>query len=138
MEFGNRLKLLREEKGVNRERIAILLNITYSSIAKYETNERFPDKESLVKLSKYFNVSIDYLLGLTDIKEPLEEIIKKGEVSIKPPSDIEKLYESLPAEEKKQFKDFGEYLKAKSEMDDNQREDCATLDTIGAKKKNVN
>lgn len=138
MEFGDKLKQLREEKGVNRENIAELLSISYSSIAKYEINERFPDKESLIKLSRFFNVSIDYLLGVTDIREPLEEIIKKGQVTVKPPSDIEKLYESLPAEEKKQFKDFGEFLKVRSGMNDKQREDCSTSDTIEVKKKNAN
>lgn len=138
MEFGDKLKLLREKKGINREKIADLLNITYSSIAKYETNERFPDKESLIKLSAYFNVSIDYLLGVTDIQESADNLIKKGEVAIKPPSEIEKIYESLPPEEKKQFKDFGEFLRHRSGMDDSQREGCSTLDTTGVKKKNAN
>lgn len=138
MEFGERLKILREKRNISREQIADLLNVSYSSIAKYETNERFPDKDTLIKLSEYFNVSIDYLLGLTDIKEPINEIIKKGEVAIKPPSEIEKIYESLPAEEKKQFKDFGEFLRHRSGMDDSQREGCSTLDTTGVKKKNAN
>ncbi len=138
MEFGEHLKMLREKRNISREQIAEYLNITYSSISKYETNERFPDKENLIKLSQYFNVSIDYLLGLTDIKEPAEDLIKKGEVKVKPPTDIEKIYESLPAEEKKQFKDFGEFLKSRSTMDDSQKENCCTLDTIGARKKNAN
>lgn len=134
MDFGERLKLLREEKNLNRDEVAEYLNITYSSISKYETNERFPDKENLVKLSKFFNVSIDYLLGLTDIREPAEELIKKGEVSIKPPSDMEKIYESLPTEEKKLFEDYAQYLETRAKLSGKDKENSATLEAIEEKK----
>lgn len=72
MEFGDRLKLLREETGLSREDLAISLNITYSALSKYETNSRFPDKDTLKKISKYFNVSLDYLMGLTETRNPYE------------------------------------------------------------------
>lgn len=68
MDFGNRLISLRDEKNLSREELADKLNITYSALSKYETNKRFPDKETLSKIADFFNVSVDYLLCRTNIK----------------------------------------------------------------------
>ena len=45
MTFGKRITMLREEKNMSRKDVAKALNISYSSIAKYETDDRFPDQE---------------------------------------------------------------------------------------------
>lgn len=134
MNFGERLKQLRTELNLRQEDISIIVKVHRATIGKYETNERFPDKDTLVTLSKFFNVSIDYLLGLTDIREPAEELVKKGEVSIKPPSDIEKIYESLPAEEKKLFEDYAQYLETRAKLSGKDKENSATLEAIEEKK----
>jgi transcriptional regulator with XRE-family HTH domain len=68
MEFKNILISLRNEKGIDRETLAKHLNITYSSVAKYETGERTPNAEMLTKIAEFFNVSIDFLLGRTKIR----------------------------------------------------------------------
>lgn len=73
MSFGVRLKLLREEKLLSRENLAILLNLSYSTISKYETDIRFPDQEVLKKIAKYFDVSLDYLMGISNIRNPYIE-----------------------------------------------------------------
>lgn len=133
MNFGNKLKQLRIEKKLKQEDLSKRLNVSRQSVSKYETNERFPDKEILVALTKFFNVSIDYLLGLTDIKEPAEDLIKKGEVVIKPPSKIEKLYEELPAEEKKMLEDYAQYLETRAKLSDKDKEHSATSEVIEEK-----
>ncbi|SHJ43220.1 helix-turn-helix domain-containing protein [Lutispora thermophila] len=130
MDFGSILKKLRTEKNITQEELAKVLNVSRPTIGRYEINERFPDQENLVKLSKFFNVSIDYLLGLTDIKEPINELIKKGEVSIKPPSDIERIYESLPDEEKKMFNDYAKYLETRAKLNQGDKESSATSEAI--------
>lgn len=68
MNFGARLKALREEMELSREELAYKLGTSYHSIAKYETNLRSPDKESIAKIADFFDVSTDYLLCRTDIK----------------------------------------------------------------------
>jgi len=68
MNFGARLKALREEMELSREELAFKLGTSYHSIAKYETNNRFPDKELLSKIADFFDVSTDYLLCRTDVK----------------------------------------------------------------------
>lgn len=65
--FAKRLKELREEKGLNQKECAEKLNISRGSISFYENGERLPDIETIYNMAKFFNVSADYLIGLTDI-----------------------------------------------------------------------
>lgn len=66
----NRLKMLREERNLKQEDVANLLHVEIAAISKYETG-RVPLKEEYIKiLSNFFEVSSDYLLGLTDEKNP--------------------------------------------------------------------
>lgn len=66
MEFGKRLRELRIKKGISQKDVAEALSISVNAISQYETNKRFPDQEVLVKLCKFYKISADYLLGLTD------------------------------------------------------------------------
>lgn len=61
-----RLKELRKKKGISQLRLATDLNTTQNTISRYETGEREPGIEELLKIADYFNVSVDYLLGRTD------------------------------------------------------------------------
>lgn len=63
VDFGDRLRALREKSGWSRYVLAEKLNASYSTIAKYETNARFPDRETLVHIANLFGVSVDWLLG---------------------------------------------------------------------------
>lgn len=61
--IGNRLKQLREQKGLKQEVLAKKLGITQQMVSLYEKNINEPDIETIKKLSEIFNCSIDYLLG---------------------------------------------------------------------------
>lgn len=67
--FEERLKWLREEKGYSMRQMAIALNLPYTTYVNYEQNKREPSSEILILISKYFGVSIDYLMGRTDQPE---------------------------------------------------------------------
>lgn len=66
--FSKRLRLLRNEKKMTLDELAPLLGVTKSSLSRFENNLRKPSREFLIRCSKYFNCSIDYLNGLTDIR----------------------------------------------------------------------
>lgn len=68
--IGKILKELRLSKSLTQENLGSILNKTKNNISQYETNKREPDNKTLKKLSDYFNVSIDYLLGKSQIKNP--------------------------------------------------------------------
>ena len=66
-----KLRNLREERKLNQQKIAMDLQISQASISKYEVGSAEPDIGTITKLAKYFNVSTDYLLGVSEIKMPL-------------------------------------------------------------------
>jgi len=67
--FGSRLKLSRNKKNVTQSELGKMLNVTYVAISKWETNDRFPDKDTLIKLGDIFDVTTDWLLCRTDDKD---------------------------------------------------------------------
>lgn len=66
-----RLKELREQRRLNQEGLAIKLNVSQSTISAYEVGERVPDLETLIAISDFFNVSLDYLAGLSPVKQQI-------------------------------------------------------------------
>ena len=70
--LGARIKLLREELGLKQEDLAKKLSVSTSAIGMYERDLREPNNELTLKIANFFNVSIDYLLGKTDIRNPEE------------------------------------------------------------------
>lgn len=69
--FSERLKRLRTEKGITQKELADRLHISRSTIAGYESLGKEPDGEKLCALADFFGVSVDYLLGGTDSREPI-------------------------------------------------------------------
>lgn len=61
-----RLKEIRKSKGISQLKLAMDLNTNQNTISRYETGEREPGINELIKIADYFNVSIDYLLERTD------------------------------------------------------------------------
>ena len=61
-----RLKEIRKSKGISQLKLAMDLNTSQNTISRYETGEREPGIDELIKLADYFNVSVDYLLERTD------------------------------------------------------------------------
>lgn len=69
MSFASRLKQLREEKCIQQAELAKILNISRQSVSNYENGTRFPSDEKLfLKIAEFFDVSIDYLFNLTNIR----------------------------------------------------------------------
>ncbi|MDU2282267.1 helix-turn-helix domain-containing protein [Clostridium sp.] len=84
--LGNRLKDLRYQKEITQEELGKVLNKTKNNISQYETGKRQPDNETLIKISEYFQVSLDYLLGKTDIKnftsdDELKKLIMQSNIN---------------------------------------------------------
>lgn len=67
-----RLEMLRKELGLSQKDFAEKVNMTQQRISAYEKEKREPDIETIKQLANYFNVSTDYLLGKSDIRNPEE------------------------------------------------------------------
>lgn len=61
---ADRLKVVREDRNKTKEQVANYLEIQLRAYQRYETGERVPDLEKLKSLAKYFNCTLDYLVGM--------------------------------------------------------------------------
>lgn len=64
--MGEKLKSLRLEKKLTQKQIADRIGLAISAVSSYESGTRYPSFEVLIKLSRIFHVSTDYLLGITE------------------------------------------------------------------------
>lgn len=76
--FSERLKKLRIEKNLSQESLAERLGLSRSTISNYEQNIRVPSVDILNMFADYFDVSIDYLLGRSDIRINLKEYLSQN------------------------------------------------------------
>lgn len=72
VDFGEHLKKLRQKAGLTQKQLAERLWISKATVSYYEQSLRCPSPEILIKLSKIFHVSTDYLLGIEDKKQTLD------------------------------------------------------------------
>jgi transcriptional regulator with XRE-family HTH domain len=77
MNIGDRLKKLRLEKGLTIREVAKIFNISKSTVSDYERGRTTPNYELLIKMADYFNVTTDYLLGLTDERNIYKTVPKE-------------------------------------------------------------
>ena len=68
------LKKLRNQKGVSQQKLADTIEVSQQSINKYENHKIEPDIQTLIKLADYFETSVDYLIGHTDIDHVMEAV----------------------------------------------------------------
>lgn len=66
MEFKDRLKELRIEKGISQMQLAKELNLSQSAVAKWELGKTEPTASAIIAVAKYFNETTDFILGVTD------------------------------------------------------------------------
>ena len=89
MNFGDRLRILIDERGITQKELASQLNIAPSTVSSYVQNTREPDFTTLKSLAIYFSVSIDYLLGCRTNKS-----------SSRQEDELLRVFRSLTAEQK--------------------------------------
>ncbi len=75
-DFASRLKHLRRARGLRQADLAAAIQVAQTTIANYEQHNRFPDEETLAKLADYFAVSLDYLLGRSELELPADRIMQ--------------------------------------------------------------
>lgn len=72
MSLGKRMREARIDKGLTQEEAAKHLGITFQALSNYERDIRDPDTDLLKSIADLYEVTTDYLLGRTNIKEPIE------------------------------------------------------------------
>lgn len=150
--FIKRLKTLRKTKGVSTRKLGGAIGVSSPAISQFENGGALPALDTLVALADYFDVSVDYLLGVSDERKPAsrpEERLeythinkpgivkeqtegkygKRGQANKKPgQNEIDKLIEELDEESVTELKKYAEYLKVRQTLDSNKDERSAGLD----------
>lgn len=78
----SRIKQLREKRGLIQKILAVELGITQQMLSKYERDVTLIKVDILKKIAAYFNVTTDYLLGVSDVKRDLNGQMKMNEVLV--------------------------------------------------------
>jgi len=103
---SERLIQLRKEYKLTQQQLASKLKITRSALSLYELGKRYPDTKILSGIASFFNVSADYLIGISDIRNPYDQEFPKKASHI---IDVS----ILPDEAIKQAEEYIEFLKQK-------------------------
>lgn len=110
MNFNVRLKQLRQKHRLTQGELASILDLKPTAISNYESKRNEPSFDKLISLSKYFDVSCDYLLGITDAYFPIS-----GEVIDKDMVEFFNLYQQLDDENSQEIREYINYLIFKQE-----------------------
>ncbi len=108
--LGDRIKRLREDTGLNQLELAKILNISNTTLSQYESGQRTPSDDIKIVIADYFNVSLDYLLGRINVKNPYE------------PETIAARHdgEEFTEEELEDIEKFKEFVKMRREQKDDE------------------
>ncbi len=100
------LRLVRKNRGISQQQLADVLGISQQSVNKYENHNIEPDIATLIKISDYFGISVDFLIGRSE-NEDVEKMILTDE------RYVLNIYRSLDAAEKNCVKTVIETLNRK-------------------------
>lgn len=95
----SRIKQLREKRGLIQEILAAELGITQQMLSKYERDVTLIKVDILKKIATYFNVTTDYLLGVSDVKRDLQRQMKMNEI-LDEYYDLIEIYKDLDSYDK--------------------------------------
>ncbi len=110
----SRIKQLREKRGLIQEILAVELGITQQMLSKYEKDVTLIKVDILKKIATYFNVTTDYLLGVSDVKRDLQGQMKMNE-TLDEYYDLIEVYKDLDSYDKEMIWSIIQTVKKASE-----------------------
>jgi len=110
MTFNVRLKQLRQKNKLTQSELADILGLKPTAISNYESKRNEPSFDKLIALSKHFDVSCDYLLGVSDAYLPIG-----GEVLDRAIVEFFDLYQHLNSDSAEDISNYTKYLLYKQE-----------------------
>lgn len=91
--LSDRIRELRKEKNLTQPELGKIIGMGKTTVSMYETGNSTPGDDIKLKMADYFDVSIDYLMGLSDIRKPNTEW--SPTISDKDNKDLDKIVESF-------------------------------------------
>lgn len=123
--LGSRLKSLRVSKALTQADMANKIDVARTTYAMYEQNKREPDNEVLERIADFFDVTVDYLLGRTDLPGPvgqkynpmseINHLLKKYNLDQSGFFDIEK-WKAMGPEEIRELESYFEFITSRAQQ----------------------
>lgn len=113
MTFKDRLVSLRKELDLTQEQFAKKIGFSRTAVSAWEIGRNEPSNADTIKLADFFNVSTDYLLGKTDIRNPgkqIDDVLNEAMIGMS-----KEEYENLTETQKKQIRDFALFVRSQNE-----------------------
>jgi transcriptional regulator with XRE-family HTH domain len=106
--LGNRIANLRRNNSLSQLEFSKILNISNTTLSQYESGKRIPSDNVKIQIADYFNVSLDYLFGRTNIMDTADNILKNAST----PAHFHASYEDndISPQITEEIKKFKEYL----------------------------
>lgn len=138
--FDERLKKLREERGLTQKQVAEVLEMNPRTYSSYENNEREPNSEMLLMIADLFDVSIDYLVGYDERRIIKKEIGRTKDMSLnKAEMELIQNYRKLSYQGKEHLKTtmemYKSYFPNDTEHSPISRNEIISNDIVATKKK---
>jgi transcriptional regulator with XRE-family HTH domain len=112
--LNNRLSYLRKKAGLKQEEMAAKIGVARTTYAMYEQGKRHPDFEILRKIALYFEVTTDYLLGLSNTPNGNEE---EEFEAFKNDPELERWYKELPNSSEEDLRQLKRIFEINRELD---------------------
>lgn len=113
--FYMRIQGIREDADMSQQQVANILRVSRDAYGRYERAERIPPVDFLLSFCNYFNVSADYILGMSNTKNYTQ-------VTITPPSTTRDPLSDLPPDIRKEVLAYAEFKRQQLEKKDNREE----------------
>lgn len=123
--IGNKIKKLREQRGMTQEQLAKLVSLSQQTVDHYEKGRARPSIDTVNLLADIFSVSTDYLLGRTDVPNPHQKTASNDLIDVS----------NLDDELKKDAEKYIEWLRVKQTLNPSTEETSAGLDPLADARK---
>ncbi len=117
--LAERLKELREQKGLTRKQVSQAVGLEASTYGKYEKGQRQPSYQILLALADFYCVSVDFLTGFSKTKEPLtqEHLTNTySQIAEDLGEDVQVMFHDITSfddKEREELKNFIDFIKSK-------------------------
>jgi len=122
MLLSERLLMLRKKANKKQKTVADDLNLSPTSYQRYEYGSRNPSINLAAKIADYYDVSLDYLAGRTDIPNWSMEFLSKFTAKDDQERELLRIFRSMMNENQQSLLDYAKYMKMKDQDEQKEKE----------------
>lgn len=122
MDFAQRLSYLQKKKNIPKQELADKIGVSRMSYYRYESGERSPTADILIALADCFQVSIDYLVGRSDMPTNTPEFLSRFTAKNDEERELLRIFRAMMASNQQSLLDYAQYMKMKDQDEQKEKE----------------